>query len=621
MDRKFGESRILTIDLSSQSSELEVMDGLVGRFFGGRGINQSIILAKGVNRDETGIPRRLVLGAGSLTGSHVPGATRMNVDSGNMYNAGIGSGNVGGKLGVYMRFAGYDHLILEGRAQNPRVLVIEKDRISFVDASHLWGRTISQTDELLRQSFGKEISTLCIGPAGENLVRMASMHVDKYRTQGRCGLGSILGAMKVKAIVVPKALGKLLVADQKKFDQVAERMRKKINLNRDVVTAISETGLLGTMGAWLQLSMPYKNCQDEFLSPAQQKKFDGDSFTRFATKSARTCFACPVNCDVIYSLPQGRYKGTSWAAVEGDAAWDFGSNLDILDPEAIIMLHTTCTDLGLDIDSTGVCIAWAIESFQRKTLTRKDTDGLVLKWNDPEKVRILLHKIAHREGLGNLLAEGNKKAAEKVGRGSEGWAMHMKGQDLAEPMRADKGWALGVAVSQRGGTHLRGAPMPNCTPPLSDPYDPSSYEGQAERVVRTEKLHAANDCLGLCSILSQWVSEAWPGFDDYAGLVSAGSGKSISPKELLDILEEVVTLERLYNQVHAGFTRSDDYPPSRSMDEPLPRGPLKGQRLVPENWNRMLDEYYLIHGWDPATGTIPKERVKDMMRRIRKAFA
>jgi aldehyde:ferredoxin oxidoreductase len=621
MDRIFGETRIQTIDLGSQSSELRTKSGLISQFLGGRGINQSIILDKGVDRDETGVPRRIILGTGSLTGSTAPGATRMNIDSGNMYNAGIGSGNVGGKLGVYLRFSGYDHLILEGRAKSPQLLVIEPGKIAFADATHLWGKTVSQTDEMLRQSYGRDISALCIGPAGENLVRMASIHIDKYRTQGRCGLGLILGAMKLKAIVVAPTKGKLLVVHPQEFTRVADKMRQKLNLKKDMITAISEGGLLGTMEAWLRLSMPYKNFQDEYLSLTQQKRFEGDAFTKYATKSAKTCFGCSVNCDVIFSTPDGKYPGVTWGGVEGDAAWDFGSNLGILDPEAIIMLHATCTDLGLDIDSTGVCIGWAIESFQRKALTKKDTDGLFLRWNDPEIVRTLLTKIAHREGIGDLLAEGCKKAAEKLGQGSESWAMHMKGQDLAEPLRADKGWALGVAVSPRGGTHLRGAPMPNCTPPLSDPYDPTSYDGQAERVVRTEKLHAANDCLGLCTITSQWVSEAWPGFEDYANLLSAASGDSISVNDLLALLEDIVTLERLYNQIHAGFTRADDYPPSRSMEQPLPRGPLKGQKLKREDWDKMLEEYYQLHDWNVSTGCIPKNKAAEIMKRISKAYS
>jgi len=617
MNRTFGETRILTVDLSSGETRVNSFPRLAELFLGGRGVNQSILHERGVDRDERGIPRRLVIGPGSLVGTTAPAATRTTIDSGNMYNAGIGSGSIGGRIGLYLRFSGYDHLVLEGRAKAPRYLLVTEGRVSLLDASDLWGKTIEETDEVLRDTYGEKAAVLYIGPAGENLVRTASITTDKFRTQGRCGLGMILGAMRLKAIVVPAVKGTVHLADSGGFGKAVTKMMEKIRSNQKLVDAISAGGLACTMDGWLALLNPVRNFQDGYLSPERQQALSGAAYTKYATHSAKTCHGCPVNCDVIFSIPDGPYAGTRWAGVEGDVQWDFGAKLDIADITATIKLHALCTNLGLDVDSTSGAISWAFESYQRGVLTNKETDGLQLEWGNVEAVIELIRRIAQREGIGDLLADGCKKASEKVGKGSEAWAIHVKGQDLAEALRADKGWALGCVVSPRAGGHTRGAPLPFCMP---EPYDPTAYEGQPERVVRTERLHAVQDCLGLCNIPSQWVNEAFPGLEDYSRLYSAALGKDIGLDSFLDIAEDVVMLEKLYNQIHAGFDRSDDYPPTRLMKEPLPSGPMKGQRLSRKEWDKMLDKYYQLHNWDTASGKITELKVSRILGSITMAF-
>ena len=620
MNRTFGETCILTVDLSFGETRVDSRPRLAELFLGGRGVNQSILLERGVDRDECGIPRRLVFGPGSLVGTSAPSATRSTIDSGNMYNAGIGSGSIGGRIGLYLRFSGYDHVVLEGRANAPRYLLVTEGRVSLLDASGLWGRTIEETDNELRRMHGREAAILYIGPAGENLVRTASISSDKFRTQGRCGLGMILGAMRLKAIVVPAIEGIVDLAAPDKFTKAVDRMLEKIRSNQEIVDAISTGGLACTMDGWLALLNPVRNFQDGYLSPERQQAFSGAAYTKYATHSAKTSHGCPVNCDVIFSIPDGPYAGTRWAGVEGNVQWDFGAKLDISDITATIKLHALCTNLGLDTDSTSTAISWAFECYQRGILTKNETDGLALEWGNAEVVIELIHRIAQRDGIGDLLADGCKKASEKVGKGSEAWAIHVKGQDLAEPLRAEKGWALGCVVSPRAGGHTRGAPLPFCTPPLPEPYDPTAYEGQPERVVRTERLHAVQDCLGLCNIPSQWVNEAFPGLEDYAQLYGAASGKHTGLDNFLDIAEDAVMLEKLYNQIHAGFDRSDDYPPPRFMREPLPSGPMRGQRLSQEEWDKMLDEYYQLHKWDKASGKIAETEVSRILGSIKKAF-
>ena len=616
MDRIFGDTRILTVNLWNQETKVENYPMLGEYFLGGRGVNQSILLEKGVNRDERGIPSRIIFGAGSLSGSSVPGANRLNIDSGNAYNAGIGSGSVGGKAAVWLRFCGYDHLALEGRLKTPKYLLIQEDDVSFIDASDLWGKTISQTDEILRSKHNKNVSIICIGPAGENLVRMAAIHSDKYRAQGRCGLGRILGAMKLKAIVIANAKGTLSFAEHESFEEIVKLMNQKLTSQQELLDAMSSGGLMCFIDGWHSFGMPVRNFQDESLSPEKRKILTGKLFAKMAGKSAHGCFGCPVHCDVTYPVVNESSQVTQWAGIgEADAGWSLGSNLDVTDPASIIKLAALCTDLGLDIDSTGVCMAWAFECYQRGVLSLKDTDGIPLEWGNVNAIEKVIHLIARREGIGDLLAEGNKKASEKVGKGSEAWAIHMKGQDLAEPLRAAKGWALGVVVSPRGGGHLRGAPLPD------DRFPFDQYKGQAERVIQTERLMAIADCLGFCNILSQWVHKDFPGLEDYRRLYNAASGKNLNFDELENIAENVVALEKIYNQLHAGFERSDDYAPARVMNEPILSGQYKGQKLDVDHLDKMLTEYYQLNGWDENTGKVKEAEILRIFNSIRKAFS
>jgi len=620
MDRKFGETRILTIDLGSGETRLDECRKFTEMYLGGRAVNQCILLQRGVDRDEAGIPNRLVIAPGSLVGSSAPSAARTSIDSGNMFNKGIGSGNIGGKIGAYLRFNGYDHLVLEGRAETPKYVFIEEEHVSLKDAGRIWGKTISETDEALRKLHGNEVAMLYIGPAGENLVRTSCIISDKYRAQGRCGLGMILGAMRVKAIVVSKASGRFEMADREGFEAEVARLYGKINNLSEIFEDLGQNGLASKSDLWLQIAMPVKNFQDEYFPPEKQKAFAPEAMASLSTgKGAKGCYQCRIGCDVFMRIPEGAGAGIEWAGVEGNPMWDFGSKLDIIDPGATTYLHVLCNEWGLDEDNTSGAMSWAYECFERDVLTEKDTEGLRLEWGNVDAAVKLIERIAKREGIGNLLADGAKLAAEKVGQGSEGWAIHVKGQDLAEPLRVDKAWALACVVSPRGGTHTRGAPIPFATPPVPEVYDPASYKGQVKRVIRCERMHAMQDALGLCSVPSQWLSEILPGIEDYGRLFSAAIGREMTDEDSSLAGEKIMVLEKIFNQVHGDFDRKDDYPPPRTMNEPVSDGTYKGERLILEEWDKMLDEYYDLHGWHRLSGKVPEKTVKQILMSVNQA--
>ena len=255
-------------------------------------------------------------------------------------------------------------------------------------------------------------------------------------------------------------------------------------------------------------------------------------------------------------------------------------------------------------------------------MTQKDTNGLRLEWGDYQVVAELLRKVAYREGLGDLLAEGSKRASQIVGKGSEGFAIHVKGQDSMEPMRTSKGWALGCGVSTRGGTHTRGAAFIEMTKDIPPEVckkiwgvqveGPLSYENKAKLVVYYERLQAVLDSLGVCLFSSNYNGPDLLGPDDLAELYSAATGREVDMDEFMLMGERIHNIEKAFNVLHAGFSRRDDYPPQRLMEEPVKSGPMRGERLHREKWDQMLDEYYELHGWDKQTSWQTRRCLEDL---------
>jgi aldehyde:ferredoxin oxidoreductase len=339
-----------------------------------------------------------------------------------------------------------------------------------------------------------------------------------------------------------------------------------------------------------------------------------DIYKRDYEVGRRGYLACPLYCSHLYKINEGPYAGLVCEGFEFNDVWNFMSRFDIDYLPAVIKFHSLCNEYGLDQDSSSCTIAWAFECYEKGIITEKDTDGLKLEWGDHRVVAELLRKIAYREGIGNILAEGSQKASTFVGKGSERYVVHLKGQDSIEPMRAAKGWALGCCVSTRGGGHTRGANLIELSyrtiPPevaqrvwgIPRVEGPSSYENKAKLVVYYERLQAIVDSLGLCLFTSTWWSPDLLGPEEYAKLYSTSTGREISGEELVVMAERIHNIEKAFNILHAGFGRQDDYPPGRFMEEPIKSGRAEGELLSRNEWDKVLDEYYELHGWDRETG-------------------
>lgn len=615
--------KILWVDLTTEEYEILSTADYVKEFLGGVGLNWWL-LYKGVKPWVTPYePANLLLyGTGLLVGTLVPCATRFTVDSKNPFTNGIASSNSGGHFSAELKYAGYDHIVFRGRARRPVYLCLDDDRIVIKDASHLWGRTTYETNDLIKEELkDQDFQVSCIGPAGENLVRSACIVTNRARAAGKCGLGAVMGSKNLKGIAV-RGSGVIEVQNPEKFMELVEEGWEKIKKSQ-IYEDYSMYGTLDdTPFCRLESSaVPFRNFQDDYMDPDRAKRIRGHIYHDRYEKKRLACFVCPYHCGRFYKIDGGLYSPLAFEKMEANAVLNFGSILDINNPSAIMKAQSLCTEYGMDIDGAAMVLSWAFECYQRGMLDKKVVDGFELKWGDHKVVMELLRRTAYREGFGRILAEGVKRASEVIGKGSEKYAIHIKGMDSREVMRSGKGYALGIATALRGGGHTTGAPLPEFNKIPSEvcrttwgidwSSNPSLYEGKPELVFYFERLYAALNSLGICIFTANGTSPDLFGPDDYANLVSAATGWGMNGKDLMRIGEKINNVGKAFNTLHAGFDRKDDYPPKRMMEEPIKSGPKKGERLKRNEWNKMLDRYYELHNWNKKTGWQTKKCLKE----------
>jgi len=604
----------LRIDLSTNSFLFDSVKDYTGFLLGGRGISQYILL----NEEPVGIsafdPSNLIIiGAGLLVGTSAPGAYRINIDSKSPLTEGIGSSNVGGNFGCELKRAGLSHIIISGRAKNLTYLFIDDGALEFKDATNLKGKTILETEKILKESLGNDISVLSIGPAGENLVRLSCVMVDENRAAGRCGLGAVFGSKNLKAIAV-RGTKSIEVAKQEEFEKIADHCVEKL-LKNEFDRDRMKYGVY-CYAPW-NTESSYKNFSGKVPEEWKRKQLERDVFLKYKV-GYKTCGNCPIHC---WSIHKTDVDGDTiiCEALQGNSIDNFGAKLDLPDAKAVLELHALCNNLGLDEDNVCGTIAWAFECYEKGLITSDIADGLRLEWGNKDVVKELIKRIAYRQGFGDLLAEGCVRASIKVGKGSEESCVHVKGQELFECLWMSPSWALGVMVSPRGGTHTRGAAIEERLANLDSKIVmevfgvPSigaitSYENKEWLVIFYERLGATLDALGICNFThSSRIDMLLP--EDYASLASAATGLHIDKQKLMLIGERIHNVEKCFNVLHTNWTRTDDIPPKRFIDVPL----AGRYRINLNEWNKMLDRYYALHGWSKDTGRPTEESLKRLL--------
>lgn len=604
--------KILRVDLNTGTFTNESTEDYK-EWLGGSGVGQWVIYNEVKPWVTPYDPdNRLVIGTGPLSGTIAPTASRITADTKSPVTSGVGSSNAGGHMAAEIKFAGYDHIIVGGKSGKPVYLWIQDGNVKLRDASHIWGKSTWETVELIRSELGdSKIQVLCIGPAGENLVRAASIMVNKNRALGRCGVGAVMGSKNLKAIAV-RGTGPVEVADPDKFFQVVDRMHEKYN-NSKTTEAYTKYGTIGAVRNRVNFSsIAYKNFLDLNIPQEMVKTFDPDRINEEYKERNISCFACPIACSRIFSIKRGAYAGLKTEGTQFESLVDFGGKLAVNDFSFVIKATALCNQYGLDVDLPAGTIAWAMECYEKGLLTEKQFDGLKPLWGDQRVILELIRKMVYREGVGDILAEGVARAADIMGEETRYYAIHIKGQDLYEPLRFAIGWALGACVSTRGGGHTTGSPTCETSLDLdqklsketygTDTFNqPISYEGKEKLVRYHEMLHRLNNSLGICHFGTKDVTN--PGFPEISELYNAATGNALAVEDLQRASLRILNLEKAFNILHAGFDRSDDYPPRRAMEEAIISRAAGGKefKIEKEKYDALLDKYYDMHGWDRKT--------------------
>ncbi len=600
--------RILFIDLSRQRFREEPASSYL-KALGGRGLGQKLLFAlSSPSTDPLAEESVIILSAGALSGSPLPASGRLSVDFKNVLNRGVGSANAGGSFSSMMRYAGYDAIVITGRASSPVYIYVNDNGAYIRDASSIWGMDTWNADLTIRKLEGDaSLSTALIGPAGENLVKFACLIIDRGRAAGYGGAGAVFGSKNLKGIAISGSKP-ISVHDPLRLKSVVKRLCAAFR-NSEVARIHSEGG---TFKAYLLAGekRPHgvRNMSDEFYPDEKLFYIKRERFDEKFLVKRLSCFACPVYCSALYEI-DGKYC----EGIQANMVRAFGTNLDILDPATILRANLKVNSYGLDCDQISSIIAWATECFENGIIDAGDTGGIELRWGKSDAVLRLIDMIARREGFGDILADGLYEAVGKIGRGSEKFAMLVKKVGLMEAgMRSHKAWALGIITSTKGCGHTRGASVLEFKgiPPdvsrkvlgIDDISDPTSYKNKPELVVWQERYKAVVDSMGICSLMSMWQDINLYRLEDISEAYFALTGVKLTPEELMDFGESIQTLERRFNCLHAGFGREDDYPPSKLVELPVSDGIYKGERLDIDKWDEMLDRYYELHGWDSEKG-------------------
>lgn len=591
---------ILRVDLSTQKIDKEPLNmKWAHAFIGGRGLNSRTLYSEvGPGTDPMGPNNKLIVGVGPCNGTLVPGSSSLTITTKSPLSGLLGDSSTRAIFGAVMKYAGYDQIIIQGKSETPVYLWIEDDQIEIREATHLWGKNVRETIRILeKENKDPGIGVLCIGPAGENLVKFAAVMGQSGRAAGRTGVGTVMGSKKLKAIVATGNKG-VKVANPQMLEEAYLESRK---LRMDERKAAKGYELKKKYGP-VQVSW---DKQDQGILPTRNyqagmfDKIDGldpESISRDYYGKSKNCFGCFLPCDRIWVVTGGPYAGAYGAALEAGHFQDTASRVGISNPNIFLYIDAMLDEYGLDMKDWSGVTGLAIECYLKGIINSRDMEGLELDWGAEEAIVKLLDMIVYRRGLGDALAEGVRGAAKIIGRGADQYALHVKGltPDSRDP-RGAKGWGLGYATSSRGAEHCRTSA-------------PDSSKAGIDRFSEDDKpaiVKWCQDCLCISHCLEACYF-CWPSYDFrvpdmLAKIYTAVTGVEATGEQLMRVGERLTNLERCFN-IREGLQKSDDGLPDRFTKEALPEGASKGQVV---NIGPMIDKYYELRGWDVGSG-LPK---------------
>jgi aldehyde:ferredoxin oxidoreductase len=592
-------------------------ESLARAYLGGRGLNVKRLWDElPAHTDGLAPENLLVFGVGPLVGTTFPGGARFNVSAMSPQTGILGDSNAGGFFGPELKFAGYDQVLIRGRADHPVYLWIKDDVVELRDARGLWGQDVWGSTHAIHDELGDpDVQVATVGQGAENGVRFAGVFVNLNRPAARTGMGAVMASKNLKAVAV-RGTGFVSVADMARFEELIERLDRAIynHPEYEIRCRLGTTKLIQALNRIGGL--PTRHFQRGRFEEAEA--VSGEAIERLYKIKSKACFACTIPCSRYLVVSDPRFPELRLEGPEFEPLAGF--TVRVGNPD--LALGLKCVDLanryGLDAIALSEVIAWAMECHQRGLLSREEAGGLDLTWGEGETLLALIHQVAHREGLGDLLADGVRRAAERLGRGSGEFAMHGKGLEIFQAdTRSIKAYGLGNAVASRGADHLRSEPWFEFS---EDPEEglrrfgiPETafrleHKGKGLVVKHFEEMAAISDATGVCkNTYNNMEVLDWEGT---AELLQAATGWDFGGEEVRRIGERIVNLERLFI-AREGITRKDDTLPARFLHEPLPEGsgPSTGSVLELEP---MLDEYYRARGWDLETGLPTRDKLTEL---------
>ncbi len=603
--------KILFVDLSTGSLEVKCTDMEVAKkYLGGKGYATYLLYQyikeyekKGISvrdLDPLGPDNVLIFATGPATGvAGFPSPGRYHVMAlKSPLTGSIGSGNSGGEWGPYLKFAGFDIVVITGASKEPVYLDIADGCAEIRDASTIWGKNTFDTCRILKEKAGGKASVACIGPAGENKVLLSCIINDEHRAAGRTGLGAIMGSKKLKAIVV-SGKEKIEVAKEEEYKEAQKKALEKVRSHPVTSEGLPTYGtailvnIINKAGA-----LPFKNWQTGYNPDAD--KISGETLTKEYLTGKRPCWGCVIACGRVTRVKKGPYQVLYSEGPEYESIWALGNDTGVTELDAIIKANHLCDELGMDPISLGSTIACAMELREKGYISEEDLQGIDLTFGNASALVEVCWRTAYKSGVGKYLALGSKRLAEIFG--APELSMSVKGLEMpAYDPRGAKGIGLTYATANRGGCHVTGYTISPEILGVPEKIDPLTPNGKAKWV----KIFQDFTCTVNSTVNCLFTTFAL-GAGDYAELLSAVTGFNLDEGEILKIGERIYNLERvIINKL--GFDGKDDTLPRRLLEEPMPEGAAKGQVVELEQMKR---EYYELRGW--VEGRPTEEKLKEL---------
>jgi len=606
--------KIFRVNLSNSTIiEEQIPEKWLRKYLGGAGVASKYLFDEVPgDTDALGADNKLIFMSGPLTGTASASASRYSVVAKSPLTGIWGHGNSGGNFGPAMKRAGVDGFIIEGISEEPVTLEIIDGQATLVPADDLWGKTVPETEDAIKEASNRKLSIASIGPGGENLVRYAAIMNNKHRTVGRTGMGAVMGSKKLKAIICA-GKAKFEISDPVQFKTTAKRQidlldESMLKVGFEAFGTNMVSDMVNARGGY-----PTHNWQTGVFEDIEE--VNGMALTDKVLEKNVSCYACPIACGRGTAIKDGKYQGHKGEGPEYESANTLGAQCGISDFNAITMANYLCNEYGIDTISAGSTIAFALECYEKGILTKEMTGGLELEFGKEGIVIELIKKIVKREGIGDLLAEGSRIVAQKLGKNSNHFAMNVKGMELpAYDPRAAKICGLAYVTANRGGDHITAfieGPTFIDSPfllvddsKIEDPFVADPKETKV--VVDLENALTAFDAIGACKFMGLLLPAS-----DYVELINSALGWDMDVEEFRACGERIYNLVRVYN-AKIGMDRSHDTLPPRLMKDPLPEGPAEGMVIDTDTLEMMKDAYYEYRGWDNATGNPTREKLSQL---------